>query len=291
MDRAQQLTEFLKARRARLHPDDVGAGSFGGRRRVPGLRREELALLAGVSVDYYTRLEQGRARNVSGDVLDAVADALRLDHDERAHLHNLARPAPARRRRARPQRVGPELRQALDALTGAPAYVIGRRLDILAWNDLAAALITDFAALPAGERNMARLVFLDETSKDLYPDWPAKARDTVANLRKDAGRYPDDPELATLIGDLSLHSADFRRLWADHNVHGKTRGRKRFAHPRLGELALDYIAMTAPDDPDLTLMIYSAPPGSGAATNLRLLASLATPATPPPAGRTEPAAC
>ncbi|MEV4249464.1 helix-turn-helix transcriptional regulator [Streptosporangium canum] len=279
MDRAQQLSEFLKSRRARLHPEEVGAGTFGDRRRVPGLRREELALLAGVSVDYYTRLEQGRARNVSPDILDAVADALRLDADERAHLHNLAKPAGARKRPGRPQRVGPEMRQALDALTTVPAYIIGRRLDILAWNDLARLLIADFPTLPVAERNMARLVFLDETSKDLYPDWETKARDTVSNLRLDSGRHPDDPRLATLVGELSLHSADFRRLWADHNVRGRTHGRKRFVHPRLGELALDYVAMRAPDDLDMTMMIYSAPPGSDAAASLHLLSSLTAPAT------------
>ncbi|MEV1010475.1 helix-turn-helix transcriptional regulator [Streptomyces sp. NPDC049881] len=277
MDRAQQLSEFLKTRRARLRPDDTGVGGFGGRRRVPGLRREELALLAGVSVDYYTRLEQGRARNVSPDIVDAVSRALRLDADERAHLHNLARPSRPRRRPARPQQVGPEMRQALQALDSVPAYLVGRRLDILAWNDLARALIADFPALPPAERNMARLVFLDESAKDLYPDWEGKARDTVSTLRVDAGRHPDDPQLAALVGELSLASEDFGRLWADHTVRGRTRGRKRFSHPRLGELALDYVAMRAPDDPDLTMMIYSAPLGSDAADGLRLLAGLAAP--------------
>ncbi|MFJ4838626.1 helix-turn-helix domain-containing protein [Streptomyces sp. NPDC088746] len=285
MDRVQQLIEFLKTRRARLRPDDVGAGNFGGRRRVPGLRREELALLAGVSVDYYTRLEQGRARNVSPDVLDAVAGALRLDADERAHLHNLAKPTSARKRPGRPQQVGPEMRQALQALVSVPAYLIGRRLDILAWNDLARALIADFPTLPAAERNMARLVFLDDASKGLYPDWENKARDTVSNLRMDTGRHPDDPQLATLVGELSLGSADFRRLWADHTVRAKTRGRKRFNHPQLGELALDYVAMRAPDDPDMTMMIYSAPPGSEAAATLQLLAGLTAPFVPGTADR------
>lgn len=277
MDRAQQLSEFLKTRRARMRPEDVGVGNFGGQRRVPGLRREELALLAGVSVDYYTRLEQGRARNASPDILDAVAGALRLDGDERTHLHNLAKPTSTRKGPSRPQQVGPEMRQALQALATIPAYIIGRRLDILAWNDLARSLIADFPGLPAAERNMARLVFLDDASKDLYPDWESKARDTVSNLRLDAGRHPDDPQLATLVGELSLASPDFRRLWADHNVRGKTRGRKRFNHPQLGELALDYVAMRAPDDPDMTMMIYSAPLGSDAATVLQLLASLTTP--------------
>ncbi|TJZ54095.1 transcriptional regulator [Streptomyces piniterrae] len=282
MDRAQQLSEFLKARRARLRPDDVGVSDFGSQRRVPGLRREELALLAGVSVDYYTRLEQGRARNVSPAILDAVAQALRLDTDERAHLHNLAKPTGTRKPTGRPQRVGREMRQALEALSSVPAYIIGRRLDVLAWNELARALIADFPALPAAERNMARLVFLDHASKDLYPDWETKARDTVSNLRLDAGRHADDPQLATLVGELSLGSADFRRLWADHNVRGRTRGRKRFAHPQLGELALDYVAMRAPDDPDMTMMIYSAPSGSEAAATLQLLAGLTTPPLPDP---------
>ena len=252
----------------------MGAGDFGTQRRVPGLRREELALLAGVSVDYYTRLEQGRARRVSTEVLDAVARALRLTNDERAHLHNLAHPTPTRKRPARPQQVGPEMHQALRALTGVPAYIIGRRLDILAWNEPARLLIADFPALPVHERNMARLVFLDDSARDLYPDWDTKARDTVANLRFDAGRHPDDSQLATLVGELSLHSADFRRLWADHNVRGKTRGRKRFAHPLVGELTLDYVAMKAPDDPDMTMMIYSTRTGSEAEEALNLLAAL-----------------
>ncbi|MET9364612.1 hypothetical protein ABZX93_27370 [Streptomyces sp. NPDC006632] len=139
---------------------------------------------------------------------------------------------------------------------------------------MARALIADFPAMPAAERNMARLVFLDEAAKDLYPDWDDKARDTVANLRLDAGRHPDDPQLASLIGELSLGSDDFRRLWADHNVRGKTRGKKHFAHPQLGDLTLDYVAMRAPDDPDMTMMIYSAPPGSDATASLQLLASL-----------------
>ncbi|MGW0854136.1 helix-turn-helix domain-containing protein [Streptomyces sp. NPDC002690] len=274
MDRARQLSEFLVSRRARLRPEEAGAVNFGGRRRVPGLRREELALLAGVSVDYYTRLEQGRAPNVSADILDAVAGALRLDADERAHLHNLARPAAVREVPGGPQQVGPEMRQTLDALDAVPAYIIGRRLDILAWNNLARALIADFPAIPAAGRNMARLVFLDGTSRDLYPDWEVKARDTVANLRLDAGRHRGDPLLSSLVDELTRGSADFRRLWADHDVRGRTRGRKRFVHPQVGELALDYVAMRAPDDPDLTMMIYSAPPGSEAATAVRLLAEL-----------------
>lgn len=288
MDRAQQLSEFLKARRARLRPEDVGAGDFGTQRRVPGLRREELALLAGVSVDYYTRLEQGRARHVSSEVLDAVARALRLDDYERVHLHNLAHPATARKRPDRPQHVGAEMHQALQALSMVPAYIVGRRLDLLAWNEPARLLIADFPTLPAADRNMARLVFLDEAAKSLYPDWEEKARDTVSNLRFDAGRHPDDPQLASLIGELSLGSNDFRRLWADHNVRGRTRGRKQFAHPLIGELTLDYVGMRAPDDPDMTMMIYSTPSGSEADVSLRLLISLSEHPDPAQHSRNSP---
>ena len=229
----------------------------------------------GVSVDYYTRLQQGRARSISNEVLNAVARALRLDRDERIHLHNLARLATVRKRPDRPQRVGAEMYQTLQALSDVPAYVVGRRLDVLAWNEPAHLLVADFATLPAAVRNMARLVFLDDAAKGLYPDWESKARDTVSNVRFDAGRHPDDPRLASLVGELSLGSDDLRRLWADHNVRGRTRGRKQFAHPLIGELTLDYVAMRAPDDPDMTMMIYSASAGSDADASLRLLLSLA----------------
>lgn len=275
MARDGLLGEFLRTRRARLRPEEVGATPFGGQRRVPGLRREELAQVAGVSVDYYTRLEQGRAPNVSADVLDAVAQALGLDENERAHLHNLALPAQAVRRAAPVvQRVGPELRQALAAITGVPAYVVGRRLEVLAWNDLARVLVADFPALTRAERTMPHLVFLDTAARDVFPDWEHKARETVAHLRLDAGRHPGDPELAALIDELSDRSDDFRRLWADHDVRARTRGRKRFRHPLTGEFELDYISMKAPDDPDLALVIYSAPPGGAAECALRTLSSV-----------------
>ncbi|GIH73863.1 helix-turn-helix transcriptional regulator [Planobispora longispora] len=269
------LAEFLRTRRARLRPEDVGLQPFGGaRRRVPGLRREELAQLAGVSVDYYVRLEQGRTNNVSEEILEAVARALRLDEAERAHLRNLARPAPARRRPApRPERVRPGLRRLLDMAEGIPAYVIGRRGDVLAWNRMAAAAFLDFGALPPAERNWARMIFLNEDVRALFADWRAKGQETVAYLRLRAGAYPDDPELAALVGELSVKSEDFRRWWAHHNVKDKTNGRKVLRNPLVGELVLDYESLRLPDDPDQVLVVYTAEAGSPSETSLRLLGS------------------
>jgi transcriptional regulator with XRE-family HTH domain len=235
VDKRRELGEFLKSRRARLRPDDVELSSF-GRRRVPGLRREELAQLAGVSVDYYVRLEQGRAGQPSEGVLDALGRALRLDDTEWAHLHDLSRPARRRRREPPPERVRPEVRRLMDALdsTSTPAMVIGRRADVLAWNETAAALVADWGTLPPEQRNVARHVFLDEGARDLYPDWEEGAQDTVAYLRLAAGRHPNDRALAELIGELSMTSEEFRRWWPRHDVHEKTHGTKRFMHPIVG---------------------------------------------------------
>ncbi|GAA4090460.1 MULTISPECIES: helix-turn-helix transcriptional regulator [Actinomadura] len=276
MDKRAELTEFLRSRRARLQPEDVGLPPFGGRRRVPGLRREELAQLAGVSVDYYVRLEQGRTRNVSEEVLDAVAGALRLDDDERAYLRNLARPARSARRRppARAERVRPGVRRLLEMAEGVPAYVFGRRCDVLAWNRLACALFTDFGALPPAERNWARLIFLNEEMQALFEDWTVKAKDTVAFLRLSAGEYPDDPELAALVGELSVRSEDFRRWWADHNVKDKSNGRKVVLHPLVGRIELDYETLRLPDNRDQMLTTYTVEAGSPSETALRLLGSL-----------------
>ncbi len=273
MDKRAELSEFLRTRRARLAPEDVGLRSYGGRRRVPGLRREELAHLAGVSVDYYVRLEQGRTNNVSDEVLDAVARALLLNDDERAHLRNLARPARTRHRPARSERVRPGLRRLLDMAEGVPAYVIGRRGDILAWNRLAAALITDFGALPPAERNWGRLIFLNEDVQALFDDWTVKARETLAYLRLKAGEYPDDAELAALVGELSARSEDFRRWWADHDVKDKSNGRKIMHHPLVGELVLDYESFRLPDDPDQVLVTYTVEAGSASEASLRLLST------------------
>ncbi|WP_033822737.1 helix-turn-helix domain-containing protein, partial [Kitasatospora sp. MBT63] len=276
MDQRTELSEFLRSRRARLRPEDVGLPDYGGRRRVPGLRREELAQLAGVSTAYYVRLEQGHGENVSTAVLDGVANALRLTTAEREHLYRLTKPVHRRPRgAARPQRVRPAFQQLLDMMDGIPAYVIGRRLDIIAWNRLACALIGDFAALPPEQRNMAWQVFRDPAARELYDDWEGKATDVVGFLRLDAGSFPDDPRLAALIGELSLKSEDFRRLWAAHDVRDKGHGTKELHHPLVGRLTLQYETLRLPADPDQVLLTYHAEPGSPSAESLRLLASWA----------------
>ncbi|MEV0404611.1 helix-turn-helix transcriptional regulator [Actinoallomurus sp. NPDC050550] len=273
MDKRAELTEFLRTRRARLQPEDVGLRPYGGRRRVPGLRREELAQLAGVSVDYYVRLEQGRTNNVSGEVLEAVAQALRLDEDERAYLRNLAKPTRSRRRPPRTERVRPGVRRLLDMAEGVPAYLLGRRADVLAWNRMAAAVFTDFGALEPAQRNWGRMIFFNEDVQALFDDWTIKARETAAFLRLRAGEYPDDPELAALVGELSVKSEDFRRWWADHNVKDKSNGRKVMHHPLVGELVMDYESLRFPDDADQVLVTYTVEAGSPSEANLRLLAS------------------
>jgi transcriptional regulator with XRE-family HTH domain len=277
VEKRRELGEFLQSRRARLRPEDVGLPSY-GRRRVPGLRREELAQLAGVSVDYYVRLEQGRAGRPSNEVLEAIARALSLDDDELAHLHDLARPTLRRRRPPPPERVRPEVQRLLDALDGVPAMVFGRRMDVLAWNRLAAALWVDFGSLPREQRNAARQVFLDEGTRQRNPDWEQGARETVAYLRLAAGRHPDDAELAALVGELSMKSADFRRLWAHHDVHEKTHGTKRHIHPLVGELTLSWETLALTGDSDQMLITYTAEPGSESETGLRLLGAMAEPA-------------
>ncbi|MCO5966832.1 helix-turn-helix transcriptional regulator [Actinoallomurus soli] len=279
MDRdhtSASLAEFLRSARSRLSPHEAGLDEpVLGRRRVSGLRREELAQLAGVSVDYYTRLEQGRSRSASPEVIDALATALRLTDAERDHLLTLARPMPARqRRRPRPQRVDPATWRLLDTLETAyrPAFILGRRLDVLAHNRLAGRLITDFRALPAAERNQARFVFLDPHARELYKDWATVAADTAAMLRLDAGRHPDDPALSALVGDLSIRSEEFRRYWADYKVHRRTTGTKDYRHPLVGDLTITYQALTPANDPDQILFIYDTDSGSPSETSLRLLA-------------------
>lgn len=277
MDHNAELKEFLRTRRARLRVDDVEIGGTGGVRRVPGLRREEVAMLAGVSVDYYSRLEQGRHLNVSDEVLDAVARALRLDETERAYLFQVARARSRRPRRRGPapvQRVRPGVRRILETLDDVtPAFVFGRRMDVLAANRLARALVADFDRLPPRDRNMLRFTFLDESSRDLFADWDEVARDNVAVLRMDAGRHPDDPLLTELVGELAVKSPEFRRWWADHNVRERTHGTKRYRHPLVGDLTLEYELVILAGDPDQCLCVYTAQPGSASETGLRLLAS------------------
>ncbi|MFV2119593.1 helix-turn-helix domain-containing protein [Streptomyces sp. Act-28] len=268
-------------------PEDVGLPQAGRLRRVPGLRREELALLAGVSVAYYTRLEQGNGQNVSLEVLDAIARALRLNDAERDHLLHLAKPAYKKRKRSRGfrrQTVRPAVLHLLDSLDSVPALVLGQRLDVLAWNRLARALFGDFAALEPDERNMARHVFLSPAARDLYVDWEAKATEVVSALRMYAGCSADDPRLATLVGDLSVRSPEFRSLWAAHTVQEKGHGVKRLRHPLVGELTLSYETLKLADDHDQSLLTYAAEPGSPAAEALRLLANWGVDAAEAPSG-------
>jgi transcriptional regulator with XRE-family HTH domain len=260
------LGEFLKARRALLSPEEVGLPDH-GRRRVPGLRREELAMLAGVSADYYVRLEQGRDRHPSEQVLDALARALRLEDAEVEHMRRLAGPEPARRRRrAKRERVSPVLLRLLDGWSAHPAFVLGRRMDVLAANPLALAL-----QIPVGI-NIVRSVFLEPGARDFYPDWEAVAGDTVATLRGLAD--PEDPALIELVGELSVRSPEFARLWARHDVRFKAGGVKRIRHPLLGVLELEFESLAVNAAPGQLVVAYSAPPGSDSERALALLGTL-----------------
>jgi transcriptional regulator with XRE-family HTH domain len=290
LDRRAELSEFLRTRRARLKPEDVGLPDFGRHRRVPGLRREELAQLAGVSVAYYTRLEQGNGRNVSAEVLDAIARALRLTDTEHSHLTHLAKPKQHKKKQAAPtQQVRGALRQLLDTMDGIPAYVVGRRSDILAWNRMAAAVFGDWAIVPPQERNWARMTFLKPEYRELFVEWEQKATDIVSYLRMDAGCHPDDPRLSALVGELSVKSEEFRRLWATHDVKEKSHGVKRMQHPLVGRLELSFETFRLIDDQEQSVITYHAEPGSPSAEALRLLASWGTDATRAGTGTSAPA--
>ncbi|MFF2073684.1 helix-turn-helix transcriptional regulator [Kitasatospora sp. NPDC058162] len=269
---AGSLGAYLRTRRALLTPEEAGLPST-ARRRVPGLRREEVAELVGLSTDYYVRLEQGRAERPSEEVLDALGRALRLGPAERAHLRDLAR-RPRRAAAGRQEVLRPTLRRVVEAMPATPAVVMNDRNDVLAWNRLAAALIADFPQLPPRERNMARRIFLDPNARAVHLDWDDAARATVGILRMAAGRRPHDPELIRLIGELSLGSAEFRTLWAGHHVHEKGHGPKRFHHPAVGEVALDYETFRVPGAAHHLLVVYSAAPGSPAEEALCLLGAL-----------------
>jgi transcriptional regulator with XRE-family HTH domain len=277
MDHRREIREFLSSRRARITPQQAGLPAWGGTRRVPGLRREEVALLAGVSIDYYTRLERGGLDRASDSVLDAIAGALQLDEAERAHLDDLARSArtgPRRRRRsARPDGIRPELQRILDAMTDTPAYLRNGRRDLLAANRLGQALYSEMYDTVDRPVNVARFVFLDPRARSFFLDWTTAARDMVAALLIEAGRSPHDRSLTDLVGELSTRSDEFATFWASRNVRFHRSGLKDVHHPVVGDLHLSFEALDLPADPGLSLVVYSAQPGSASDDGLRLLAS------------------
>jgi transcriptional regulator with XRE-family HTH domain len=285
MESSHEIREFLVSRRARLTPAQAGLPDFGGRRRVAGLRREEVALLAGMSVEYYVRLERGNASGVSDAVLDGISRALQLDDTERSHLYDLVRTAnegahPQRRRRAgRPQAVRPVVQQLLDAMRDVPAFVQNGRLDILGINRLGAAVFSPIYGQPQRPANFGRFVFLDPRAQTFYRDWEDAAAQTVALLRADAGRNPYDRSLTDLIGELSTRSEDFRRLWASHDVRDHRTGVKSIHHPVVGDLDLRYEGMELTNDRGLLLIAYTAERGSRSEDSLRLLGSWSAPET------------
>jgi transcriptional regulator with XRE-family HTH domain len=270
------LGDFLKTRRSQLRPEVIGVPTYGERRRVPGLRRDELARLAGVSTSYYTRLEQGHSSSASPEVLDALATALQLDEAERRHLHDLARPAKQARRARRPapEHLTEATGQLLDALAAVPAVVLGRRTDVLAWNRLGHALFAghlDFGAVEVARRpNMAQLVFLDPHTRELYADWPSKAKAVVGNLRLMAGRHPDDAALHELVGRLSAKSTEFASMWADHRVKPCATADYEMRHPLVGPLTVTQQTLSTGTGP--SVVVATAPHGSPSHTALTLLA-------------------
>ncbi|MEV0083839.1 helix-turn-helix transcriptional regulator [Saccharopolyspora sp. NPDC050642] len=271
------LGEFLRARRARLRPDDVGLPEFHERRRVAGLRREELAQLAGVSVSYYTRLEQGQSVNASDAILDALAGALRLDEHEREHLHQLASRRPRPQRRPPLERLDPLTRDLMRSFEAVPALVLGRRTDVLAWNALGHALLAGHLDRTAPERpadrpNMARMLFLDPHTRDLYADWQRKARAVVGNLRQVAGRHPEDALLASLVGELSMKSPEFAALWSDHRVKPCEADEYELRHPLVGPLAVAQQILVPARSPEQSVVVVTTADGSGAENAIKLLA-------------------
>jgi transcriptional regulator with XRE-family HTH domain len=290
MDIRSEVRDFLTSRRGRITPEDAGLRVFGPR-RVPGLRREEVAMLAGLSVDYYNRLERGSLGSASDSVLDSLADALRLDEAERAHLFDLARasqPASAGRRRAPAQSLRPSVQWMLDSMTASAALAENGRLDALGANQLGRALYPALFGRGRQPGNWGRFIFLDPDARSFYADWDRAARESVAILRTEAGRNPHDRGLSDLVGELSTQSHEFRGLWAAHNVRLHTKGVKRFNHPVVGELELSFNRLEVLADGGLTIVVYTAEPGSTSAEALGLLASWsATPAAvdPEPANR------
>lgn len=279
MDRRSEVREFLSSRRARITPEQAGLPAYGGNRRVKGLRREEVALLAGVSVDYYVRMERGNLAGASENVLDALARALQLDEAERDHLFALARESSAgssRRKRAPAQRVRPAVQQVLDAMTDAPAWVRNGRHDILAMNQLARALYSPVLADPRRPANTTRFIYLQpEQAREFFVDYDRVANDAAAMLRLEAGHNPHDQALIELVGELSTRSELFRQRWASHDVQFHRSGRKRLRHPVVGQLDLDFESMELPSEPGLYLNVYTAAAGTPMADALKVLASWA----------------
>lgn len=278
-DRAD-IKDFLTTRRARLTPEQAGLPDFGGRRRVPGLRREEVALLAGMSVEYYVRLERGNASGVSGSVLDGISRALQLDDAEHAHLHDLVSAAndgkrPSRRRtRTGYRQISENMQRTLDAMYTVPAYVQNGRLDIVATNALGRAMFSEMYVDEHRPANFARFLFLDSRSPSFYFDWEDAARQTVALLRSEAGRAPHDRALSDLVGELSTRSHAFRTRWASHDVREHRTGIKEIHHPAVGDLHLTYEAMNPTSDRGILFIVYTAEPGSASHERLQLLANL-----------------
>jgi transcriptional regulator with XRE-family HTH domain len=274
VDSKAEIREFLSSRRAKITPEQAGITAY-GERRVPGLRRSEVAQLAGVSVEYYTRIERGNLAGVSDGVLESLTQALHLDDAERAHLFDLARaagPVTSRRRPSAQQRVRPGVQRIIDSI-GAPAYVRNGRRDILAANVLGEGLYAPLYDDPFRPVNVARFVFLHARASEFFIDWPQITRDTVAALRSEAGRNPYDRGLSDLVGELSTRSEEFRTLWAAHDVRFHASGEKKMHHPVVGELELSFEAMELAADPGLTVVTYSAEPASRSAEGLALLAS------------------
>jgi transcriptional regulator with XRE-family HTH domain len=279
MDNRSEVREFLMTRRARVAPESVGIPA-GGNRRVAGLRRSEAAALAGVSVEYYAKLERGAIAGASAAVLDALASALQLDDAERAHLLDLARAADgipssgrSRRRSAKPGAARPSLEWALSSITDAIAFVRDPRQNLVATNDLARAFYSPVIGDGGRTPNLARFQFLDPAARDFYPDWDLFAEMCVAIMRAEAGRDPHDKGLQDLVGELSTRSETFRRLWAAHDVRIHGAGTKRFQHPLVGELTLAYEELAITAEPGNVLLVYTAEPGSPSAERLGLLAS------------------
>lgn len=289
MDRSSEIADFLRSRRSRITPDQAGLANDGRARRVPGLRRDEVARLAGMSTEYYTRLEQGRAGTPSPEVVEALARALQLDPAEREHFADLlTRPTATRRTPTGPQRVRPGLHLMLHTLEHVPAFIIGRRTDILAANRLAREVLTDFDALPATQRNLARFYLLDPHARDRVGDWEQIAAETVAMLRLEAGRHPHDRRLADLVGELTLRSPEFTTWWNDHRVLRRTHGTKHYHHPIVGDLHFAYECLQAPGDPEQTLCVYNPQPDTNTTEALQLLSSWTAPQPQTPTHTTDP---